>query len=43
MSKGVESVLVTQHEIVVLPKIGQIVTKGVHVVVIVRYNEPKFN
>jgi hypothetical protein len=43
MSKGVESVFVTWQEIVVLPRAELIVAKGVHVVVRVRYSEPKFN
>ncbi len=40
MSKGVEPILVTRQEIVVLLKAKLIVTKGVHVAVRARYSEP---
>jgi hypothetical protein len=41
MSKGVEPILVVRQEIIVLPRIKPIVVEGVHVVVKVRYNEPR--
>ncbi len=43
MSKGVELVLITRQESVVLPTIEPIVAKDVHVVIRVRYSEPKLN
>ncbi len=43
MPRGVELVLVTRQEIVVLRKVETIVIEGVLVVVRVRYIEPKFN
>jgi hypothetical protein len=43
MSKGVESILVTRQETIVLPRAKLIVVEGVLVVVRMRYNEPKFN
>jgi hypothetical protein len=43
MSKGVESVLVTRQETIVLPMVEPIVVEGIFVAIIVRYNEPIFN
>ncbi len=43
MSKGVEPVLITIQEIIVLLRVEPKVVKGVHVIVRGRYNEPKFN
>jgi hypothetical protein len=43
MSKGVESVLVTKQEIVVLPRAESIVVECVLVAIIVMYSEPRFN
>jgi len=43
MPRGVELVLVTRQEIVVLPRVEPIVIEGVLVVVTVRYIEPIFN
>jgi len=43
MSKGVESILVTRQETVVLPKVEPTVVESVCVVIKVRYNEPIFN
>jgi hypothetical protein len=43
MSKGVESILVTRQETVVLQGAEPIVAKHVHVAIRMEYNEPKFN
>jgi hypothetical protein len=43
MSRGVELVFVTRQEIIILPKVEPLVAKGAHVVVRVRYNEPRLN
>ncbi len=43
MSRGIERVLITKQEIVILPKIEPIITQGVHVVIIIRYSEPRCN
>jgi hypothetical protein len=43
MSKGVEPILITRQEIIVLPKAESIVVKHVHVAIRVKYNEPKFH
>ncbi len=43
MSRGVEPLLVTRQEIIVLPKVEPIVAQGVHVVVKIKYSEPKLN
>jgi hypothetical protein len=43
MSKGVELVLITRQETIVLPRAKPTVAEGVLVDVKVRYNEPKFN
>ncbi len=43
MSKGIELVLVTRQETIVLPKAKPIVAKGVLVAIRVKYNEPKLN
>jgi hypothetical protein len=43
MSRGVELVLVTRQETIVLPKAEPIVIEGVLVVVRMRHNEPIFN
>jgi hypothetical protein len=43
MSKGVESILITRQENVILPTLEPIVEKDVHVVIRVRYSEPKLN
>ncbi len=43
MSKGVELVLVTKQEIIILPKVKPIITQGIHVVVKVKYSKPIFN
>ncbi len=43
ISKKIKLVLVTRQEIVILPKEEVTVVEGVHVVVKVRYNEPRLN
>jgi hypothetical protein len=43
MSKGVESILVTRYEIVVLPKVELVVAKCVPTTIKMNYSEPKFN
>jgi hypothetical protein len=43
MSKGVESVLVTKQEIVILLRAKTTMAKGVPMAVKVRCSEPKFN
>ncbi len=43
MFRGIELVLVTTQEIVIIPKIEPIVAEGVPMVVGVKYSEPKFN
>jgi hypothetical protein len=43
MSRGVEPVLVTRQEIIILPRVEPTIVEGVPMVVRVRYNEPKFN
>jgi hypothetical protein len=43
ISRGIELVLVTIQETIVLPKAKLIVVEHVHVVIKVRYNEPRFN
>jgi hypothetical protein len=43
MSKGVESIFIIRQETIVLPRTKLIVAEGVHVVVKVRYSEPKLN
>jgi hypothetical protein len=43
MFKKVESILVTKQETIVLLIIEPAIVEGVHLVVKVRYNEPKFN
>jgi hypothetical protein len=43
MSRRVERVLVTRQEIVILPKAEPTITKGVLMVIRVRYNEPRFH
>jgi hypothetical protein len=43
MSRRVGLILVTRQENVILPKVNLIMVKHVHVVVKVRYSEPKFN
>jgi predicted amino acid racemase len=43
MSRGIELVLVTRQKIVILQRAKPIIAKGVHVVIKVRYNEPRFN
>jgi len=43
MSKGVDLVLVTKQEIVVLPKAQSIVAEHVSMAIKVRYSEPRFN
>jgi hypothetical protein len=43
MFKGVELVFVTRQETVVVLIAKPIVVEGVHVVIKVRYSEPKFN
>jgi hypothetical protein len=43
MSKGVESILLTREETIVLPRVEPTITKGVHVVVKIKYNVPKLN
>jgi hypothetical protein len=43
MFKGVESILVTRQETIILPKTEPTVTKPVLVVVKIKYNEPKLN
>jgi hypothetical protein len=42
MSKGVELIFVTKQEIMVLPRVIPTIA-SVHVVVRVRYSEPKLN
>ncbi len=43
MSKGIESILITKQEIVVVPIAEPTIAQGVSMVVKVRYNEPKLN
>ncbi len=43
MSRGVELVLVTRQETVVLPKVEPIVAQGVPMAIRAGYNEPKLN
>jgi hypothetical protein len=43
MSRGVESLLITRQETIVLSKVEPTVIEGVPVAIKVRYNEPKFN
>ncbi len=43
MFKGIELILITEQETMILPKVEPIVVGGLVVVVIIRYNEPKFN
>jgi hypothetical protein len=43
MSRGVELVLVTRQETIVLPKVEPIVIEGVLMVIKMRYIEPIFN
>ncbi len=43
MSRRVESILVTRQEIIVLLRAKPTLVEGVHVVVRVKYSEPKFN
>jgi hypothetical protein len=43
MSKGVEPVLVPKQETIVLPIAEPTMGECVHVVIKVRYSEPKFN
>jgi hypothetical protein len=43
MSKGIEPVLVSRQEIIFLPKAKLTITKGVLMVVKVKYNEPRLN
>jgi len=43
MSKGVELVLVTRHETIILPRAKPTIVEGVPMVVKMRYSEPKFN
>jgi hypothetical protein len=43
MSRGVELVLVTRQEIVILPRAKPIVAEGVPMAIRVRYSEPRFS
>jgi hypothetical protein len=43
MSRGIESILVIKIKIVVLPRTEPTIVEHVHVVVKMRYNEPRFN
>jgi hypothetical protein len=43
MSRKVEPILVTRQKIIILPKAELTIVEGVHVVVRVKYNEPRFN
>ncbi len=43
MSKGVEPIFIIKQKIVVLPKIEPTITKGVPMVIKVKYSEPRFN
>jgi len=43
MFKGVKLVFITKQKIVTLSRIEPIVVEGVHVVIKVKCNEPKFN
>jgi hypothetical protein len=43
MPKGIELVLITRQETIILPRAKPIVVEGLFVVVKARYNEPKFN
>jgi len=43
MSKGVELVLVTRHETIILPRTKPTIVEGVPMVVKMRYSEPRFN
>jgi hypothetical protein len=43
MSRGVEPILVVRQKTIILPRVKPIVVESVHVVVKVRYNEPRLN
>jgi hypothetical protein len=43
MSKGIEPILVTRQEIVILPRAEPTIAKSALVAIRVRYNEPKLN
>jgi hypothetical protein len=43
MSRGVESILVTRQETIILPKAKSTIAQGVPVVVKIKYNEPRLN
>jgi hypothetical protein len=43
ISRGVEPVLITRQETVVLLRVEPIVAEGVHMVIKMRYSEPKVN
>jgi hypothetical protein len=43
MFRGVESVIVTKQEIVVLPRTKPTIAQGVLMAIKVRYNEPRLN
>jgi hypothetical protein len=43
MSRGVESILVTKQETIVLPIVEPTVAEGVHVAIRIRYSEPRLN
>ncbi len=43
MSRGVELVLVTRQETIILPRAKPTIVEGVPMVIKMRYNEPIFN
>jgi hypothetical protein len=43
MSKKIELVFLTRQKTIVLPKVKPTMAQSVHVVVIVKYNEPRLN
>ncbi len=43
MSKGIESILVTKQEIIILLKVEPTITQGVPMAIKVRYSEPRLN
>jgi hypothetical protein len=43
MSKGIEPILVIRQGIISLPRVEPTLAKGVHVVIKIRYSEPKLN
>ncbi len=43
MSKGVEPILITKQETIVLSRAKPTIVEGIHVVVKVNYSEPRLN